>query len=56
MEPRSKGRDMKRQIALGVACAMLLASTAVEAQLGGLIKKKAGEVLARAKKACGVSR
>ena len=47
MQPCSKGRDMKRQIALGVACAMLLASTAVEAQLGGLIKKKAGEVLTK---------
>ena len=36
---------MKQYLVLGVALAMLAASTAVEAQLGGLLKKKAGEVL-----------
>ena len=38
---------MRRQIALVAACAMLLASTAVDAQLRGLIKKKASEVLTK---------
>jgi len=40
---------MKRQIALGLALATLMigASTPVEAQLRGLIKKKAGEVLGK---------
>lgn len=36
---------MKQYLVLGVALAMLAASTAVDAQLGGLLKKKAGEVL-----------
>jgi hypothetical protein len=36
---------MKRQIALGLALVMMAASTGVEAQLGGLLRKKAGEVL-----------
>jgi len=38
---------MKRQMALGVALAMILASTTVDAQFGGLIRKKAGEVLGK---------
>lgn len=36
---------MKRQIAMGLALAMMAATTGVEAQLGGLLRKKAGEVL-----------
>jgi hypothetical protein len=36
---------MKRQIALGLAIAMVMATTAVEAQLGGLLKKKAREAI-----------
>ncbi len=38
---------MKQYLVLGVALAMLAASTAVDAQLGGLLKKKAGEVLGK---------
>jgi hypothetical protein len=40
-----KGLDMKRQIALGLALAMVAASTSVEAQLGGFLKKKAREAI-----------
>jgi len=36
---------MKRQIALGLALAMVVASTPVDAQLRGLIRKKAGEIV-----------
>jgi hypothetical protein len=36
---------MKRQMALGMALAIVLVSTSVEAQLGGLLKKKAREVV-----------
>lgn len=36
---------MKRQMALGLAIAMVIASTSVDAQLGGLIRKKAGEIV-----------
>lgn len=36
---------MKRQIAIGLALAMMVATTGIEAQLGGLLRKKAGEVL-----------
>jgi hypothetical protein len=35
---------MKRQIALGLALILVVASTAVEAQLGGLLRKKAEEI------------
>ena len=38
---------MKRHLALGVALAMIVASTTVDAQLGGLLRKKAGEVLGK---------
>ena len=38
---------MKQHVAVGVVLAMLVASTSVEAQLGGLLKKKAGEVLTK---------
>lgn len=38
---------MKRHMALGVALAMMVASTGVEAQLRGLIKKKAEEVMGK---------
>ena len=47
MRSRSKGMDMKQHVAVGVALAMLVASSSVEAQLGGLLKKKAGEVLTK---------
>lgn len=40
---------MKRQMALGLALAMVVASTAVDAQVGGLLRKKAGEVLGGSK-------
>lgn len=36
---------MKRQMALGLALAMVMASASVDAQIGGLIRKKAGEVV-----------
>jgi hypothetical protein len=36
---------MKRQLALGLALAVAVASTSVEAQLGGLLKKKAREAM-----------
>lgn len=36
---------MKRQIALGLALVLVVASAATEAQVGGFLKKKAGEVL-----------
>lgn len=36
---------MKRQMALGLALAMVVASTSVDAQIGGLIRKKAGEIV-----------
>ncbi len=36
---------MKRQIALGLALAMVAAATPVDAQLRGLIRKKAGEIV-----------
>ena len=36
---------MKRQMALRLALAMVMASTAVDAQIGGLIRKKAGEIV-----------
>ena len=36
---------MKRQVALGLALAMLVTSTAVEAQMGGLLRRKAAEAL-----------
>lgn len=35
---------MKRQIALGLALTLVMASTAAEAQLGGLLRKKAEEI------------
>lgn len=38
---------MKRQIALGLVLGMMAASTGLEAQLGGLLRKKAGEVLGK---------
>jgi hypothetical protein len=41
-----KGFDMKRQMALGIALAIVVASISVEAQLGGLLRKKAREVIA----------
>ena len=40
-----KGSDMKRRIALGLALAMVVASTSAEAQFGGILKKKAREVI-----------
>jgi len=38
---------MKRHLALGIALAMIVASTGVEAQLRGLIKKKAEEMVGK---------
>ncbi len=40
-----KGLHMKRQITLGIALAIMVASISVEAQLGGLLRKKAREVI-----------
>lgn len=40
-----EGISMKRQIALYLALAMVAASTPVDAQLRGILKKKAGEVI-----------
>jgi hypothetical protein len=37
--------DMTRQMALGLALAMVISSAAVDAQFGGLIKRKAGEIV-----------
>ena len=36
---------MKRQMALSLALAMVMASTAMDAQIGGIIRKKAGEIV-----------
>ena len=41
---------MKRRIALGLALTLVVASTAVEAQLGGLLRKKAEEIAGGKKK------
>jgi hypothetical protein len=38
---------MKRQIALGLALGMVMATASVEAQLGGLLKKKAREAIGK---------
>ena len=38
---------MKRQMALSLALAMVMASTAMDAQIGGIIRKKAGEICRR---------
>lgn len=46
MPPRLwKGVHMKRQITLGIALAIVMASISVEAQLGGMLRKKAREVI-----------
>ena len=46
MSPRLlNGVEMKRQIVLILTLAALVASTSVEAQLRGILKKKAGEVI-----------
>jgi hypothetical protein len=37
--------NMTRQIALGLVVAMVISSAAVEAQMGGLIRRKAGEIV-----------
>ena len=42
---------MKRQIALGLALAMVVASASVDAQFGGMLKKKAKEVVGGKKEA-----
>ena len=36
---------MRRQMALGLALAMVISSAAVDAQIGGLLKRKAGEIV-----------
>ena len=36
---------MTRQMALGLALAMVISSAAVDAQIGGLLKRKAGEIV-----------
>ena len=36
---------MRQQMALGLALAMVISSAAVDAQMGGLIKRKAGEIV-----------